>query len=86
MMLAAVIALGVVVLAQLGLFAWVYQQQAVERASLLDRIQAPDAPRLAAFSEFAAPDEGREVLPADPLPVDLPWDEDLQFISTEDEA
>lgn len=84
-MLVAIIALSVVVAAQIALFAWMYQQQAVERALLLDRIQAPDAPRLAAISEFAEPG-GREILPPDPFPTEIPWDEDLQFISTEDDA
>lgn len=83
-MIAAVISLGIVCLAQLGLFLWTYQQNAVERNALLDRIQAPDAPRLAALSDFAA--EGREAPAAEELvpPIDMAWDDDLQLISTED--
>lgn len=86
-MIAAVIALGVVSLAQLALFVWVLQTAAVERDRLLDRIQAPDAPRLAAIAETFEPD-GREFPKADDIaaPVEITWDDDLQLINSEEYA
>lgn len=80
-----IIVLGAVALAELACIIYILQIHAQERHKLLDRIQAPEAPRLAAMSE-AFPQEGREFpSPDDALPpLDIPWDEDLQLISTEE--
>lgn len=84
-MIAAIIALGVVAAAQLALFLWVLQAGAVERDRLLDRIQAPDAPRLAAIAETFEPD-GRDFPKPDDIaaPVEITWDDDLQLINAEE--
>lgn len=81
-----IITLGVVAVIELGVIAYILQINAVERNKLLDRIQAPEAPRMAAMAD-AFSDPGREFPSADdvipPLP-DVAWDEDLQLISTEE--
>lgn len=79
------IILGAVALAELACILYILRLHAQERDGLLDRIQAPDAPRMAAMSDMFPPD-GREFpSPEDALPpLDIPWDEDLQLISTEE--
>lgn len=81
----SVIILGAVALAELACILYILRIHAEERHKLLDRIQAPDAPRMAAISDLFP--EGREApAPEDVLPpLDLPWDDDLQLISTDEE-
>jgi hypothetical protein len=82
-----VITLGIVAALELGVIAYILQINAVERHKLLDRIQAPEAPRMAAIADAFNQDAGREFPSADdvipPLP-DVAWDDDLQLISTEE--
>ena len=63
-----VVILGVVVLALIAYIAWDKREQARERAELLDRVQAPEIARIAAFNG-AAP-----ILPA-PKPDETPLGE-----------
>ena len=87
-MLASVVILASCLAGMLVLHAWVYRENTAERARLLDRIQAPEASRIAAYESYASP-PGREFPePEDVVPpVDLRWDDDLQLIgSTEDSA
>ena len=80
-----IIILGVVALAELACILYILRIHAEERHKLLDRIQAPEAPRMAAMNDLFP--EGREApAPEDVLPpLDLPWDDDLQLISTDEE-
>lgn len=78
------IVLGVVALAELAVIFFILRMHGEERHRLLDRIQAPEAPRLAALNDLYP--EGREAPTPDEvaLPIDLPWDDDLALISSEE--
>jgi len=78
------IILGIVAIVELGVIAYILQMHAQERSRLLDRIQAPDAPRMAALNDFYP--DGREApAPEDVVPpLDMPWDDDLKLISNEE--
>lgn len=80
-----IIILGAVALAELACIIYILQIHAQERHKLLDRIQAPDAPRMAAIGDLFP--DGREAPSADEAlpPLDLPWDDDLQLISNSEE-
>ena len=80
-MTVGIIALAACCAGQIILLAWIYRENAAERSRLLDRIQAPEASRVAAYEAFASPPgrdfpEVEDVVP----PVDLRWDDDLQLI------
>ena len=81
-----VITLGIVALMELAAIVFILRMHAEERHKLLDRIQAPEAPRLAALNDMYPP--GREAPAPDEvaLPIDLPWDDDLALISTEENS
>lgn len=80
------IILGIVAIVELGVIAYILQMHAQERSRLLDRIQAPDAPRMAALNDFYP--DGREApSPEDVVPpLDMPWDDDLKLISNEENS
>lgn len=80
----ACIVLGIVVAMELAVILFILRMHAEERSGLLDRIQAPEAPRMAAWNDLIP--GGREAPTAEEVipPVDLPWDDDLQLISTEE--
>lgn len=71
-------------MAELAAIVFILRMHAQELSHLLDRIQAPEAPRLAALNDLYP--EGREAPTPDEvaLPIDLPWDDDLALISTEE--
>jgi hypothetical protein len=82
------IVLGFVALVELGVIAYILQINAAERSKLLDRIQAPEAPRMAAIAD-AFPDPGREFPSADDVVPTIPdsaWDDDLQLINAQEYA
>jgi len=83
-MIVGTIVLGVVAIAELAVIGFILRIHAEERDGLLDRIQAPEATRLAALNDFYP--EGREAPTPDEvaLPIDLPWDDDLALISNEE--
>jgi len=86
MQAAGIIALGIVALVELGVIAYILQINAAERHKLLDRIQAPEAPRMAAIAD-AFPDPGREFPSADDVVPTIPdsaWDDDLQLINAQE--
>ena len=87
-MLAAVIALAICCIGQTFLLAWIYRENTAERSRLLDRIQVPEASRVAAY-DAASSSPGRDFPTPDETvpPLDLRWDDDLQLIgSMEDSA
>lgn len=81
-----VIVLGVVAVVELAVIGYILQINAVERHKLLDRIQAPEAPRMAAMAD-AFNDPGREFPSADDVipQADMPWDDDLRLINSDTE-
>ncbi len=86
---AGIIILGVVALMELAVIAYILQINAVERGKLLDRIQAPDAPRMAAIADAFPQDPGREFPSPDdviPASAEMRWDDDLQLINAEEYA
>lgn len=89
MQVAGIIALAVVAVVELGVIAYILQINAVERHKLLDRIQAPDAPRMAAISDAFPREPGRDFPSPDDVvsrSPDVPWDDDLQLINAEEYA
>ena len=69
----SIIVLGVVAITELAVIAYILRMHAEERHRLLERIPAPDAPRMAAIADAFASAEIR-------------WDDDLQLINAEEYA
>ncbi len=85
----SIIVLGVVAITELAVIAYILRMHAEERHRLLDRIQAPDAPRMAAIADAFPQDPGREFPSPDdviPASAEIRWDDDLQLINAEEYA
>lgn len=82
-----IITLGFVAVVELVVIGYILQINAVERHKLLDRIQAPEAPRMAAMADAFNQDAGREFPSADDVipQSDMPWDDDLKLIYSDKE-
>lgn len=83
-MITAIITLGVVSIVNAAIAAFVFWMGHKERAALLDRIQAPESARIASYSQSfeAAPtaDEAEAQ-----VGLDIPWDDDLRMILSEED-
>ena len=83
-MIFAVITLGVVAIANAALAAFVFWMGHKERAALLDRIQAPEAARLATYTQSLDTIPTAEEVEAQ-IGVGVQWDDDLQMLMSEED-
>jgi hypothetical protein len=83
-MIAAIVILGVTTVVNGGLAAFIFFMGQRERVSLLDRIQAPEAARMASVVQTLDSVPTAEEVEA-LVGINVPWDDDLRMILSEED-
>lgn len=83
-MIVAVITLGVTTVVNAVAACFIFLMGQKERASLLDRIQAPEAARMASVVQSLDSIPTAEEVEAQ-VGINVPWDDDLRMILSEED-
>ncbi len=83
-MIAAIVILGVTTVVNGGLAAFIFFMGQRERDSLLDRIQAPEAARMASVVQALDSVPTAEEVEA-AVGINVPWDDDLRMILSDED-
>lgn len=84
-MIAAIVILGITTVTNGALAAYIFLMGQKERASLLDRIQAPEAARMMNVVQALDNVPTAEEVEAQ-VGINVPWDDDLRMILSEEDA
>ena len=83
-MIAAIVILGITTVTNGALAAYIFLMGQKERASLLDRIQAPEAARMMNVVQALDNVPTAEEVEAQ-VGINVPWDDDLRMIPSEED-
>ena len=83
-MIAAIVILGITTVTNGALAAYIFLMGQKERASLLDRIQAPEAARMMNVVQALDNVPTAEEVEAQ-VGINVPWDDDLRMILSEED-
>jgi hypothetical protein len=83
-MIAAIIALSITTLANAGVACFIFMMGYRERSLLLDRIQAPEAARLASVAQTLDNIPTADEVEA-AVGLNVPWDDDLRMLMSEED-
>lgn len=84
-MIAAIVILGITTVTNGVLAAYIFLMGQKERSSLLDRIQAPEAARMMNVVQALDNVPTAEEVEAQ-VGINVPWDDDLRMILSEEDA